>query len=250
MAQTPTKILYPTNADNWDPAGDMEALARSVHHFVPVANASERNALANDYNPTPARPLYVDRADTGTLERNAGDGWEPIGGGTMLLAEASLSGNVGGGTALTVPPTLRGTFRKYVVEIAASLAGADPLLNLVVRVNGDSGSNYTSHLTARYLDDRIRFQNASSTALPAVGFVGTSAGITRVTYSNRALGSTGLLMWTVEGWADTGTGGGANVVGGGKWSGTSALTSHFTVRTASSSDTWGSGAIARLWGYR
>src|SRR5690625_1543834 len=76
MAETPSKIHYPTNADTFDPAGDMESLARSVTHIVPVANVTERNAIANAFNPTPDRPLYVDRADTGTLERNNGSGWE------------------------------------------------------------------------------------------------------------------------------------------------------------------------------
>src|SRR5690625_1004136 len=76
MAETPSKIHYPTNADDFDPAGDMEQLARTVTHIVPVANATERNAIADAFNPTPDRPLYVDRADTGTLERNNGSGWE------------------------------------------------------------------------------------------------------------------------------------------------------------------------------
>src|SRR5690625_714092 len=75
MAETPTKIHYPTNADTFDPAGDMESLARSVTHIVPVDNASERNALADAYGPTPERPLFVYRADTIDLEYNAGDGW-------------------------------------------------------------------------------------------------------------------------------------------------------------------------------
>lgn len=75
MAETPSKIHYPTNADTFDPAGDMETLARSVSHVVPVDNAAERNAIADAYNPSAGRPLFVYRADTGNLERTAGSGW-------------------------------------------------------------------------------------------------------------------------------------------------------------------------------
>lgn len=46
----------------------------------PVANATERNAYEQEmrnsgYHPSPTSPLYVDRADTGALERHRGDRW-------------------------------------------------------------------------------------------------------------------------------------------------------------------------------
>lgn len=54
-----------------------------------VANITERNAYEQDmrdagYPPTTERPLYVDRADNGALERNRGTGWETMVDNTLL----------------------------------------------------------------------------------------------------------------------------------------------------------------------
>ncbi|WP_152203643.1 hypothetical protein [Georgenia thermotolerans] len=85
MAQTADGIYYPTQTDAFNPAGDMEAIARSVPGIiVPVANVTERNAYAAaraaEGRPASASdPIYVDRADTGTTERNSGSGWRTVG---------------------------------------------------------------------------------------------------------------------------------------------------------------------------
>lgn len=78
MADTTSKIHYPTGEDLYQPHTDMDRLAHSIRHIVPVANTAERNALATEYNPTQGKPLYVDRADSGTVERNVGSGWQQI----------------------------------------------------------------------------------------------------------------------------------------------------------------------------
>lgn len=75
MAATETKLEYPTGADLFQPHRDIENLARSATVIVPVANRAEADAIASSFNPSPSKPLYVDRADTGALERNSGNGW-------------------------------------------------------------------------------------------------------------------------------------------------------------------------------
>lgn len=97
MAETTSKVHYPTGEDLYQPHTDMEKLARSIRHIVPVANATERNSLATEYNPTAEKPLYVDRADTGALERNAGDGW------AQLYPPTAIAGGRTGSETNSVP---------------------------------------------------------------------------------------------------------------------------------------------------
>jgi len=75
MAQTATKLEYPTGQDPFQPHRDMKRLAESAGVIVPVANRAEADAVADVFQPAPNKPLYVDRQDTATLERNRGDGW-------------------------------------------------------------------------------------------------------------------------------------------------------------------------------
>lgn len=84
MATTPTGLDVPAGTDLFDPDGDMRALGASLSSriIVPVPNTTARNALAALLAPTPANPLYVDRADAPTglhLEatRN-GTTWETV----------------------------------------------------------------------------------------------------------------------------------------------------------------------------
>src|SRR5690625_123320 len=80
MAQTATKIEYPTGQDPFQPHRDIKQLAESASGvIVPVANRAEGDAIADALNPTRNNPLYVDRADTGQMERNDGQGWQLIG---------------------------------------------------------------------------------------------------------------------------------------------------------------------------
>jgi hypothetical protein len=65
MATTPTGLDVPAGIDPFDPDGDIRDLAASLEGriFVPVPNITARDALAAALSPTPAEPLYVDRAD-------------------------------------------------------------------------------------------------------------------------------------------------------------------------------------------
>ncbi|WP_127572796.1 hypothetical protein [Georgenia faecalis] len=97
MALTPTKLHYPTGSDSFQPHVDIEALARSAVTIVPVANATEAAALAAAYGPTPSKPLFVRRIDTGVIYENAGSGWfsinpqtyesDPPSGGTFTTSQ-------------------------------------------------------------------------------------------------------------------------------------------------------------------
>ena len=74
MATTPTGLDVPAVTDAFDPDGDIRGLAGSLDGriIVPVPNITARNALAAALTPTPAAPLYVDRADApagASLER-------------------------------------------------------------------------------------------------------------------------------------------------------------------------------------
>ena len=92
MAETPTKIYHPTNADTFDPAGDMESLARSITHIVQVDNAAERNAVADAYQPSTERPLFVYRADREQIEYTTGSGWHPVGSRRFVIGVGNVTG--------------------------------------------------------------------------------------------------------------------------------------------------------------
>ena len=124
MADTPSKIHYPTGADFFQPHVDMEALARSVSHIVPVANTTERNAVADAFQPSLMRPLYVNRADTGALECNDGNGWQ------YLVRSYRLTGS-----AVFTP----GSFGPLLNATADVIQGADgqpQTVILNVRIGG------------------------------------------------------------------------------------------------------------------
>ncbi|HLS01715.1 MAG TPA: hypothetical protein VK054_07010 [Beutenbergiaceae bacterium] len=78
MAQTPDKYEYPTGQDPFQPHRDIKKLAESITGIVPVANRTEADTIVAELQPTYAEPLYVNRQDTGALERNRGNGWELI----------------------------------------------------------------------------------------------------------------------------------------------------------------------------
>ncbi|WP_281860245.1 hypothetical protein [Salana multivorans] len=69
MALNELELTVPLDSDAFDPSGDMRALATSLGGsiIVPVANTTARSALVAGlgWTPTPARPLYVHRADAG-----------------------------------------------------------------------------------------------------------------------------------------------------------------------------------------
>lgn len=85
MATDARKHTAPGSAET-PKRSSLNDLSLSVNDIVPVANATERDALyttltSAPINQVPAtRPIYVDRLDTGTIERNAGTGWYRIGG--------------------------------------------------------------------------------------------------------------------------------------------------------------------------
>lgn len=58
-------------------AGEMVARVHEHALIMPVANQSERDAYYASEGPgTATKPLYVDRADLNTVERNNGTGWK------------------------------------------------------------------------------------------------------------------------------------------------------------------------------
>ncbi|HLS01338.1 MAG TPA: hypothetical protein VK054_05055, partial [Beutenbergiaceae bacterium] len=69
MAFTATRIQYPTEGDLFQPHIDLKHLADTLRVIVPVADRDEAETIAAGYNPSPTNPLYVDRADTGVVER-------------------------------------------------------------------------------------------------------------------------------------------------------------------------------------
>lgn len=75
MAQTATKIEYPTGQDPFQPHRDMKRLAESAPVIVPVADRSEADEVATILAPTAQTPLFVNRADTGDIERYDGTTW-------------------------------------------------------------------------------------------------------------------------------------------------------------------------------
>jgi len=80
MATTVTKKHYPTGSDVFVPHQDMRALAESATGvIVPVADRSEADAIRGSFGPSPQKPLYVDRADAGVIERHNGQKWQLIG---------------------------------------------------------------------------------------------------------------------------------------------------------------------------
>src|SRR5690625_3214031 len=93
MAQTVTKLEFPTGQDPFQPHRDIKKLAESATVIVPVANRQEADDIANTLNPTPEEPLFVDRADNGHVEVNRGDGWNTI------YPTAAIAGRRYGGTS-------------------------------------------------------------------------------------------------------------------------------------------------------
>lgn len=89
MALNDIGIEVPGSPDMFDPDGDMRELGGSLEGriIVPVANTTERDALAGTITPTPAKPLYVHRADAPAFARlewtDDGSTWRGIYGGEV-----------------------------------------------------------------------------------------------------------------------------------------------------------------------
>lgn len=85
MATTPEGVYYPVPTDAYDPPGDIQKEAESLggRIIVPVANTTERNALAATVNPSPSKPLYVHRqniaAGSKTEYTEDGSRWVGVG---------------------------------------------------------------------------------------------------------------------------------------------------------------------------
>lgn len=89
MATTASGIIIPGDDPTTTPVTPLEAvfnnLGKSLNGriIVPVPNAAAAAQLlvdlaAEGYTPSAADPVYIDRSDTGTLERNAGNGWQVV----------------------------------------------------------------------------------------------------------------------------------------------------------------------------
>lgn len=78
------KAQVPTNADTWNPVGDLAILADSLEVIVPVADRTEADAVATaraavGWPVSDARPLFVWNSTTKTLEVKDGAGWRGAG---------------------------------------------------------------------------------------------------------------------------------------------------------------------------
>jgi hypothetical protein len=60
---------------------------------IPVTGTAQRDQLTA--YATATSPLYVDRLDTGVIERSIGSGWSRIGGGTGLLGQVLNNADIG-----------------------------------------------------------------------------------------------------------------------------------------------------------
>src|SRR5690625_3316861 len=77
----------------------VSAALEHVHEhtlIMPVDNAAERDAYASDMASagrpaSTARPLWVERADTGAVERNTGDGWHRMIDNRLQDASAAMN---------------------------------------------------------------------------------------------------------------------------------------------------------------
>lgn len=84
MALNSLGVDVPAATDVFDPDGDMRALASSLagRIIVPVANVTERDALAASVSPTPSKPLYVHRIDAPSYARlewtEDGSTWQSV----------------------------------------------------------------------------------------------------------------------------------------------------------------------------
>ena len=101
MAQTATKIAYPTGQDPFQPHRDMKALAESAKVIVPVANRAEADDIASVVGATPSDPLFVFRGDINAIEFHHGSGWESTGVRRRVLRDMDVFASLATGATLT-----------------------------------------------------------------------------------------------------------------------------------------------------
>lgn len=78
------KAQVPTNADTWNPTGDLAILADSLEVIVPVADRTEADSVATaraaaGWAVSDARPLFVWNTTTKTIEVKDSSGWRGAG---------------------------------------------------------------------------------------------------------------------------------------------------------------------------
>ncbi len=178
---------------------------------------------------------------------HSGGTWTPIS-DTVKLDHVEPSGSVGTGAIVSIPSFLRGRFTSYTLEIDGHVSVSEE--PLVVRLNGDSGSNYrvNAYATDQNLTTVATF-GSSSTAFPRMGYLGEFGGYHRIHFRPRSTGSTGLMQWTAQGWGNEGGSGNHITASGGRWNGTVQAVENFTVRTTDTGHTWGSNVAITLWGH-
>nr|AMP54252.1 hypothetical protein [uncultured bacterium]AMP54380.1 hypothetical protein [uncultured bacterium]AMP54462.1 hypothetical protein [uncultured bacterium] len=167
------------------------------------------------------------------------------------LDDIDLSGTVGTGTALTIPPEVRGVFRSYTIEVDGGVSDV-PNCPIIVRVNGINEQEYrsTSYVWDVDSSSAMEQQNLDSTAFPRVGFLGQfSPGIARITMRPRNTGETGFVSWTSHSWCNNGVNGSTLGRSGGRWNGDTQEIQTFVVRTNNSVHEWSTGTGATLWGH-
>jgi hypothetical protein len=99
------KAQVPTNADTWNPVGDLAILADSLEVIVPVADRTEADAVATaraavGWPVSDARPLFVWNTTTKTLEVKDTAGWRGAGLRIRYQHFVSTAFNVAGGSVV------------------------------------------------------------------------------------------------------------------------------------------------------
>lgn len=103
MASTETGVHYPSGTDEFAPHIDDQEQAESLNGRIiaPVANVTDRNALAAALAPSASEPLFVKRADSAGFEYTTnGTKWHAVGGIERFSATSAGAGSAISGSAL------------------------------------------------------------------------------------------------------------------------------------------------------
>ncbi|UFU03428.1 hypothetical protein LQF12_02120 [Ruania suaedae] len=221
--------------------------------------ASEAARDAALPNPTEGMEAFTGTGPSATKWVYYNGAWERyvltsggIGFGSLLLDEISLPTNDRYAT-LTVPVSLRGTLRKYVVEVEAGAATvlSNETRPLCIRPNADTGANYRTNSILFEGGTIIGGANQSDTSAPWTAYLGRFAGSLEVTFTPRAIGPTGYMAWRGYGYVNSGGTTDRTFTTGGRWnSPTNEVISTFELLTNVGSAFFANSPRARLWGYR
>ena len=194
MGTTPGGLPFPDGSDEFDPSGDMQAGfdAADVGRIIPVANTTDRTALASALSPSSSKPLYVHREDANAGARievtEDGSEWNIVPSATPWQTITPATGWAVGGGGFT-PPQWR--------RIGAEVEIMPGRMN---RFSAGGGSNLTVVAATSYALSTASLPvplsvGGSSVASAAVGILGTAGLVS--SYGSAAvfdISSTGVLQ--------------------------------------------------------